>query len=322
MKNLFNKVKQFFKRNKIISFVIELFKLDGNSYMPSSLSFYLILSLVPLISIIFMILSFYSKNSVDMVIDFLSELQLFNDDTVKELVHYFSNIKVSDYITLVISIIASIYVASRGIECFSRFSDRFYGRETLDKHFFKRKIRSIFITLVMIIGVSASVIIMAGFETMTKSFLSKEVSTWLKYPLILVVLNIFILFLFKLSPTQKVSFKEILPGSYICSILLTVGLLGYGLYLRYNVNHLQSIYGPLTSIILLLLLAYAMSYIVFITFYSNILIKKYRDSINDEKFITLNNSGQKIGKSPVFISHEEVLKQKNKSKSNSKKNKK
>lgn len=319
MVNFFKKIKKWFKSNRVISFLVELFKLDGNTYMPSSLSFYLILSLIPLVSIIFMILSFYSRNSVDIVIEFLRDLSLFNDDTIQSVVNFLININVTDYVTLIISIIASIYVASRGLECFSRFSDRFYGRQTLDKHFIKRKVRSIIITLIMTIGISASVIIMAGFEAMTKSFIPVSVSTWLKYPLIFLVLNGFILFLFKVAPTEKVKIREIMPGSYICSIMLTVGLLAYGIYLKFNVAHLKSIYGPLSSIILLLLLSYFMSYIVFITFYYNILIKKYRDTLNDDKFITLAKNNKQIGKSPVFISQEEAAKKKKEKEDNQRK---
>lgn len=319
MVNFFKKIKKWFKSNRVISFLVELFKLDGNTYMPSSLSFYLILSLIPLVSIIFMILSFYSRNSVDIVIEFLRDLSLFNDDTIQSVVNFLININVTDYVTLIISIIASIYVASRGLECFSRFSDRFYGRQTLDKHFIKRKVRSIIITLIMTIGISASVIIMAGFEAMTKSFIPVSVSTWLKYPLIFLVLNGFILFLFKVAPTEKVKIREIMPGSYICSIMLTVGLLAYGIYLKFNVAHLKSIYGPLSSIILLLLLSYFMSYIVFITFYYNILIKKYRDTLNDDKFITLAKNNKQIGKSPVFISQEEAANKKKEKEDNQQK---
>lgn len=276
MRKLFKSIKGKYQGswlNRAFTFLRTLFKINGNFFMPSSLAFYLIISCIPMISIIFMVLSFYSQNSVDVVFDFLQNLNIFsNEETINTILEYLKHIKVTDYVALISSVVASIYVASRGIECFSRFSDHFYNKTYLDQKFLVRKARSIGITLLFIIGLSGIIIVFAGFDTLTKSVLSRTASMWLKYLTILVLLFAVILALFKLAPTVKRKTKDILPGAYLCSISITVTVMGYGAYLSFSGSKMTALYGPLTQIIILLLLAYFISYVIFTCFYLNILL--------------------------------------------------
>lgn len=276
MKKLFSRIKRKYNGSwlsRAVSFLRTLFKLNGNFFMPPSLAFYLIISCIPMISIVFMILSFYSQNSVDAVFDFILNLNIFSDEeTINTIVEYLKNIKVSDYVALISSVVASLYVASRGIECFSRFSDHFYNKDYLDRKFLVRKARSIGITLIFIIGLSGIIIVFAGFDAFTKNFLSRTASMWLKYLTILVLLFAVILALYKLAPTVKTKTRDILPGAYLCSIAITITVMVYGAYLSFSGAKMTELYGPLTQIIILLLLAYFISYIIFVCFYLNILL--------------------------------------------------
>ncbi len=289
------KKSKFRKLSEIYNFFKELFQLNGNFFMPASLTFYLIISFIPLISIVFMILSFYSNNYTDAIISLLNSLEILPEDMVESFVSYVKTINMTDYITLIISIIASIYVASRGVECFARFSNTFYGISDKEISFLKRKSRSILITFVFIILTSLSLIVYAVFSTVVEQRLNIMLSAFFKYLIIGLIIFILILFLFKVAPKKKEAVKNIIPGAIICTISLIICVLVYSAYLKYSFSRMSSIYGPLTSVIILLLLVFVVAYIFFISFYFNILLSERRK--------------KKIkSKEPVYdIKHERVI---------------
>jgi len=282
-------------------FLKKLFQLNGYFFMPSSLAFYLIISIIPLISIVAMILSFYSKNSYEAMLSLIQSLNLFPKDMAEKVVIYFQGIQVSDYITLIISIIASIYVASRGIECFSRFSNRFYGINDLDIKFVKRKARSILLTFALILMLSIVVVNFALLSVPFDNVLSEPVRVLLKYLLMAVVLFLSITFIFKVAPQKKEKLKHVLPGSALCTVAISICLFLYSIYLNFSATRMSSIYGPLTSIIILLLIAFLVSYITFMSFYFNILLGELRKDKKVEQENLLNTK-EKI----VFIDKKQL----------------
>lgn len=295
------KLKVSPKINNGFLFLKKLFQLNGYFFMPSSLAFYLIISVIPLISIVAMILSFYSQNSYETMISLIQSLNVFPKDMAEKIVNYFQGIQVSDYVTLIISIIASIYVASRGIECFSRFSNRFYGIDDLDLKFIKRKARSILLTFALILMLSIIVVNFALLSVPFNNVLSEPIRFLLKYLSMVVVLFLSITFIFKVAPQKKEKLKHVLPGSALCTVAISLCLFLYSIYLKYASNRMSSIYGPLTSIIILLLIAFLVSYITFISFYFNILLGELRKDkkIEQEKLL---NTKEKI----VFIDKKQL----------------
>jgi len=83
--------------------------------------------------------------------------------------------------------------------------------------------------------------------------------------------------LFYFSPTKRPKFKDILPGAYLSSISILVFIGIFFVYMSYKFDRYNTIYGPLSTIVILLLLVYFCSYILFICFYLNIIIKEKKD---------------------------------------------
>lgn len=305
------------KTKQAYEFLKRLFRLNGNFFMPASLTFYFLISFIPLVSIVFMVLSFYSKNSTETVISIINSFTILPEETVESFVSYIKGIDTSDYITLIVSIIASIYVASRGIECFSRFSNTFYGIPDDEVGFFKRKFRSITITFILIILLSACVFIYALFSTVVDKYINYGLSVFLKYLSIAVVLFITILFIFRMAPSKKEKVITVLPGAIICVFSLIICVLVYSIYLNFSLNRMSSIYGPLTSVIILLLMVFVISYIVFASFYLNILLKERNDKKNKivapiydskhEKVVFIDNKQLKINSINTQINTEQQI---------------
>lgn len=264
-----------FKNFKPIAFMRKLFKLNGFSYMPSSLTFYVVVSAVPLVSLILMILAQFNAPT-GFLEDLLQDV-LPDSEFAETIIGYFQSIRVPDLLALVFSSTVSIYIASRGIECFSRFADHFYNRHVLDNHLIRRKTRSIVLTLLFVIAFSVTMIVIFFFDRLTSSFIPIGVSKWLKYLLAFVLFFAFITGLFYFAPTKRPKFREVLPGAYLGSISVVIFVGLFLVYISYQFDRYSSIYGPLSTIVILLLLIYFCCYILFMCFYLNILIGDNKD---------------------------------------------
>lgn len=263
------------KNQKTINFLRKLFRLNGFSYMPSSFTFYLVISIVPLVSLILMILTQFNA-STNYIIDLL-RTWLPESELTQTIISYLQSIQPSDIVTVIFSSAISFYIASRGIECFTRFADHFYNRYVLDNHFVKRKARSILMTIIFIASISFTIILLVFFENMTKSIIPYSISVWLKYIISFSIFFATISALFYFSPTKRPKFKDILPGAYLSSISILVFIGIFFVYMSYKFDRYNTIYGPLSTIVILLLLVYFCSYILFICFYLNIIIKEKKD---------------------------------------------
>lgn len=264
-----------FKNKKPIAFIRRLFKLNGYSYMPSSLTFYLVVSIVPLISLIMMILAQFNAPT-GIIEDMLNEL-LPDSEFSENVIGYFQAIQPQDLLAIIFSSTISIYIASRGIECFSRFADHFYNRYVLDNHFIRRKARSIIMTLVFIVAISLIIILLVFFEKITSGFIPQGISKWLKYLAGFVLFFATIMALFYYSPTKKPKFTDVIPGAYLGSISIIVFIGMFFIYMSFSFDRYDSIYGPLSTIVILLLLIYFCCYILFMCFYLNILLRDSKD---------------------------------------------
>jgi len=268
---------------KFIDFSIKLWKINGYFYMPSSLAFYFIISLVPISSILFMLLSYFSRNFADSIIAFLESFTIFSNSNIQQILEYLKSINTSDYIALITSIIGSLYVASRAIECFSRFADRFYGKETLNHHFFKRKGRSMLLTLLFALFTSVICINFVLLSPFFEKIFGYGIGKTIQYFAGLFILFIGILFFYKVSPTQKEKLINLIPGALFSAIGISLTLFFYGIYLSYSIGHFSEIYGPLTSLIIILFVSLFSSYIFITGFYLIILLNEIKEKKAKEK---------------------------------------
>lgn len=272
--------KDRLKHQKHFSFIRKLFLLNGFSYMPSSLTFYVFISVVPLASLILMITSRFNA-PLTLLVEFLSDLMPESDisDTI---MNYLQQIRPADIVALAFSTVFSIYIASRGIECFTRFADTFYNRHVLDRHFIRRKLRSILFTIIFIIAFSVIVLLLLFFNNLTDGILPGALSTFLKYVAGFLLFFACISSLFYFSPTKHPKFRDVLPGAYLASISILVFIGIFLVYTSFQSERYNTIYGPLSTIVILLLLVYFCCYIIFMCFYLNILIKEKKDKKRSE----------------------------------------
>ena len=103
---------------------------------------------------------------------------------------------------------------------------------------------------------------------------------------LLLIVFIFLTFLYSISSSEKVKFKDIYLGALISSFSICIGMTLYILFIE-NFSNPSSYYGPLTSFILLLLIIYYSSYITLLGVEINYLYKRKKNLHNEDSLISL-----------------------------------
>ena len=171
-----------------------------------------------------------------------------------------------------VSIILALWSASKGILGIVHSINRIYGCNYRHNYFFKR-ILAMFYTLILIIIIIAALVLL---------IFGNKIVTWLGITSIFFDLRIIIavsmfffifLILYVCVPNRKTKVRYELPGA----IFTTAGWLLfsylYSIYMDF-VNLGNSIYGSLTTIILLLMWLYFCMYILFVGAEINVLLRK------------------------------------------------
>ena len=96
-------------------------------------------------------------------------------------------------------------------------------------------------------------------------------------PLMLVFLVIFFTVLFTLLPNRKIKFRSQIPGAVLCA--LAWYLLSFGISVYVNYFNGFSMYGSLTTIVLIMLWLYLAMYIMMMSAEFNIVFNEYIEGI-------------------------------------------
>lgn len=274
-KKIVEKYKYFY--SKISSYskyqqFIELVTLRGCSHFaPAALTFYLILSLIPcitLIEIIFSIInSLFSSN-----FSIINIIFAFDNKLTASVENIFSIFTKSDVFSLIISVFIVIFLASKGLTFFSIQVKKMYGVNYKNQNFVKRKIFAILFTILLLFLLSVLFVFLVVFNSYfsIKNYILK---IGIYYISILIILFIFIECLFVFTTEKNVKFKEVFFGSLFSTLGIGIGIFIYYIYLKYISNSLNY-YGPLSLVALLCLVCYYSSYILFLGVEINLLIKK------------------------------------------------
>ena len=260
------------KKNKFFKIGKRLITLRGiNHFAPSSLTFFMLLSFIPCLTIVELILSFINV-SLEESISIFDFIFLKNNDLSISIKNIFLNIDNLNYFSISFGSIFTIYLASKGLTYFSFQVKQMYNYTDENTQFIKRKIITILFTLLITLVLSFLIVFLIIFDR----FLLTESNVFfnfLKYVLILFVLFVFILVLYVVAIGKKGKFKEVIWGSIFSSLGIGIGIFIYYIYLT-NFSTSLTLYGPLSIFALICLVTYYSSYILFIGVEINIMIKE------------------------------------------------
>lgn len=244
--------------------------------------FFFLLSVVPLF---FLLIVAFGVFGVDISLSLVGKIPEEFKSTVQAIIEAANNVSKG---TTVFFVITSIISCSSLLNRFSKDGDYIYGLYSKRKRgVFRRLWALVAIAVLFAVFLISAVFVMFGnflIETLGWGKLKGLVAVlffafiiFLAYILI-ILLNLFI------SPV-KVSFRELLVGSFVSLVVIVLGTIGFILYLRFF-NTYNAFYGSLAGIIVFLLWAYiAMIGLVLGTIVNMLIFKNKKRESNSKREI-------------------------------------
>lgn len=251
--------------NKYLKKILHTIKSGKYFLFPSSFSFYMLFAIVPAFTCLELLLNVLN---VDNSILFKYIYAFLPDSSSNELVDFLSQTPtIGDGINIIITFIVSMFVISRGLFMFMNVSKTLYAHKD-DMNITKKIIYSMFLAVSFIFSLFMIVIL----DFLLSSFINdyNEVFSLLKYLLIFIVLMFSLTLLYHLGSNKRVKLKNSYLGALIASLGITLSLFLFNIYTVYLVNY-NSTYGPLSWLIILLVLFRIISTFIYVGLIINVI---------------------------------------------------
>ena len=233
--------------------------------LPGTLAYYLVLSIVPIITLIAIMCSKFSL-STEEISNFFN---IILPSGVEEMLNSIFTSVDSDSIS-VWFIVIGFFVASNGAHSIILASNTLY--KIKDKNYLERRIKSIFLTIVLIGLIIFVLVVLAFGNIILKFILSLKVLASvsnniyllyiiLKWPVAIIVIFMLIKIIYTIAPDSHIPSKYVNKGSLFTTVGLILSSSIYSYYAN-NIANYSYLYGNLANIIVLMILFYVISYII------------------------------------------------------------
>lgn len=267
MKRQEEKIKVSIKRN------LNLMSTPLMSILPGQISFFAILSIIPLLSILVMIVSKLSFN-FDAVTGFISH---YLPGGVANIV--LSVIEQQDAGALdIVFIVTALYLASKATHSIIIASTHMYNGE--QKGFLRTRIKAILMLIILII----LVVLVIGILTIGSRLINyisvvnggiHPLIYWiyklLRFPFTIFMVFVTIKIIYTISPNVNIPSSSVNKGALFTTIVCGISTYAYSFYAT-NIANYTKFYGNLSNIIILMIWIYWISYI----FVFGMTINEYR----------------------------------------------
>ena len=239
---------------------------DNISAYAAQSAFFMILSIIPFL-MLFISLVQYTPITKGMVMTTVDRLM--PDYITPFLISVIEEIYTKNIGLASASAIAAIWASAKGIQYLSKGLNGVYDiMET--RNYVYLRVRAILYTLVLVAAIVLALMILVfgnsiqGLLAAHLPLVAKltQVVLKLRTLIMLAVFSLFFALLFKMLPNRRATLKSQLPGSVLCAVAWSVFSYGLSVYVDYFNGF--SMYGSLTTIVLLMLWMYFCMYIVLI----------------------------------------------------------
>jgi len=249
------------------------------------LAFFLFLSLLPIFALFSQLLAIFSL-SLDTVQSWininLSDIGLSN---LEGIIDDSSDISTGSVVGKIVLVILVIWSASKAQYALTGITDYINSEnKAFTENYIKRRGRSfIMVILVLIILVIALAVLVYAPKILGLIFGKSKALEIAAYALVklrwLIVLGLYffaISLVYYLSPSKRIPYKDVLPGSMFASIGFIVVSYVYSLFITYS-NSSNVIYGSLSNIVVLLAWFWFISWVIVLGIILNKLVKATRN---------------------------------------------
>lgn len=228
----------------------------------ASLSYYLVLALVPSFLLIYLVSNYLIKDLT--VIEEIINLILPNIYS-EELIEFLNkdHLKFNPYILLII--IVCLNIESNGVKNLIRSINEIFNLE--NPH--RVKIKSILLTLLLVLLESGLLYI----ATFVNSCLS--VFTYLRFLILFLIVLFAFIFIYKFMPSITFKIKDVISYSIIGAFVISIIILAFNIFIDYY-SKMELYYGPFSILVSVLLLFKLISNIISVVFFLQ--YKKYKKS--------------------------------------------
>lgn len=232
--------------------------------LPGNLAFFLVLSIVPLITLLGMICSMFSTPWME----FLNSFYDIIPNGVAELLQPMMTFDINTP-HMIIFLIIGFFVASNGAHAIILASNALYESE--GKNYLFRRIKGLFLTFILMLLFLFALVVLAFGNNILKFILDFEIFTnvsskiysifvLLKWPTAFFLIFAMVKALYTLAPDKRVASKYVNKGALFTTGGWMITTAFYSLYAN-NIANYSRFYGSLSSIAVLMIWVYIISYI-------------------------------------------------------------
>lgn len=278
------KIKGYFKT------LFEILEKPEMAILPSNIAFNLILAIIPILTIIVLVAS-----SFDISIDIVTKLikGMMPEQVSAVIIEVISG---KGFDTNVgISNILAFFLASNGTYAIINASDTLYKIENKDK--IKKRISSLVILIIILTLLLFLVIVpVFGENIITLMHKAKILEHYideiififniLKWPLTLFIIYFNIKLIYTIAPSKNIKSKETTYGALFTTIMWVISTVVFKFYLTYFARY-DILYGNLSSIIIMLVWCYFLSYIFVLGMAINVSGREQQELLEETKKLAL-----------------------------------
>lgn len=254
--------------DRIKKFLRSLFDIISKNAMrilPGNLAFFLVLSVVPIITLIGFIASFFNID-LNMVI---SAMQTAFPKEVSELLIPFISGKGID-INIGISMITGFIIASNGAHSIIVASNTLYGIPNDD--YLKRRIKAFFMTFLLVTLFIFVIVVLAFGNHILLAILNLgifknvgdsiyNIFVYAKWPVAYFLIFFLLKVLFTMAPDKRIPSRFVNKGVRFATLGWVLSTAIYSFYVNHFANY-DIFYGGLSNIIILMIWIYILAYIL------------------------------------------------------------
>ena len=253
--------------------------------LPGHLAFYFLMMLIPFLALIGSLLTtidITSKTVTDIIYENLP-------DVVADVVISISK-QDTAAVSLWVLLIPTLILASNGTYSVITVANSIYKvkDENMVKSYIINKIKS-FLMLFVLITIFIFLLLIPTFGNIIFKIIGQVITNEkiinnvyyimfniLKYPVTFLLVYISIKILYLLAPNIKVKENKVRYGAVIASVLLVVSTIGYSIYIE-NFSTYETFYGGISSLLILMLWIYVVSYVFTLGMALNVTHYKIRE---------------------------------------------
>lgn len=252
------RIKRYIKK------LLEIVTKQEMRILPGNLAFFLVLSIMPIITLFGIICSTLSVSIVD-VTDMLND---FLPKGIVSLLQPFFTAS-ADTPHLIVLLIVGFIVASNGAHAIILASNELYKTE--GRSYFSRRVKAFFLTIILLLMFVFALVVLAFGNIIVKFILNLEIFKYisfdfysifilLKWPTAFVTIFYLVKAMYTLAPDKKVGSKYVNKGAMFTTVVWLIVTAIYSFYAT-NIANYDRFYGGLSNIAMLMIWIYLISYV-------------------------------------------------------------